>query len=162
MPQWASPAEVQSRRSHSLKPLYSRGPTGALPNHCYAERQGCAIQLCLCLCLCPHLPSNTASWDLHLSWRGELPQPSRLRSSTWGLRRTEESRPALTSQVGLGSDWSHQPRQRGPGILMRAAPSLEVHHPVEQRSHHPDIIHNLPILVIGHLLDVHVGPVEDV
>lgn len=70
----------------------------------------------------------------------------KLHPATWGLRRTEESRPALTSQVGLGSDWSHQPRQQGPGFLMKAAPSLEVHHPVEQRSHHPDIIHNLPIL----------------
>lgn len=52
----------------------------------------------------------------------------------------------MTPQPGLGKVWPRRPRQQGPEFLMRAAPSLEVQHPVKQGSHHPDVIHNLPVL----------------
>lgn len=167
-----SPGSAPSRSAESTEPqpqasLFPR-PVGTSPSQCCAAGQGCATQLGLSVCVSTPALQHSCR-DPRLSRRGEPLGPLTLHSPTWGLRKAEESRPALTpqpaspdSQRGLGSVLLHQPRQQGRWFLMRAAPSLEVHHPVEQRSHHPHIIHNLPILVIRHLLDVDVGPIEDV
>lgn len=91
-------------------------------------------------CWCPHTcPPSPASLGSLLSRRQELsglPQSCTCpqASGRWG-----SGTPPCSPDPGTA--WSQQQ-----SVFMRGTPVLVVCHPASQRSNHPDVIHNLPIL----------------
>lgn len=143
-----SPGGMPSRSAESTEPqpqvsLFPR-PVGTSPSQCYAAGQGRATHLSLSVCVSTPALQHSCR-DPHLSRRGELPGPLMLHSPTWGLRKAEESRPALTPQPGLGpvtpakaarpavpDESCSLPRGTSSG---GAGVSPSIHHP---QSSHPD------------------------